>query len=219
MITRSGYQFQQFEVETKDGYIIQMNGIRNPASFNTVYFQHGVMDSSITWIVHGPSDSIAYQAYEEGYDVFLGNFRGIYPRKVAKWRDPKTYWNYNVDHLAKYDLQAFIETIYKTKIEELKKIYYSDSQLSEEEIVSQIKEKLTITYIGHSLGGMVLPMYVIHQNLQKQPHYLTNAILLSPAGLHDNSPSQVTLPGYVFYYGVSKLISHIAMPNIAIDCI
>lgn len=81
------------------------------------------MDNSNTWVVHGPSDSIAYQAHESGFDVFLGNFRGIYPRKVASWKDPSTYWNYNLDNLAIYDVKAFIKTIYETKIEELKAVY------------------------------------------------------------------------------------------------
>lgn len=36
--------------------------------------------------------------------------------------------------------------------------------MSDEEIVKEIKSKLTITYIGHSLGGMTLPMYIIKQN-------------------------------------------------------
>jgi hypothetical protein len=47
---------------------------------------------------------------------------------------------------------------------------------------------------------------------------LTNAILLSPAGVHDNAPANVTVPGYLVYYGLSRLISHIAMPSVAIDC-
>ena len=33
---------------------------------------------------------------------------------------------------------------------------------TQEEIEKVIKEKLKITYVGHSLGGMVLPMYLIH---------------------------------------------------------
>jgi len=39
---------------------------------------------------------------------------------MAPWKDPSTYWDYNVDHLAKYDIEAFIKTIYDTKVEELK---------------------------------------------------------------------------------------------------
>lgn len=85
-----------------------MNRICNKLSFNVVYFQHGVVDNALTWIVHGPTNSIAYQAHESGFDVFLGNFRGVYPRKMAQGYDMSNYWNYNIDHLAKYDLAAFI---------------------------------------------------------------------------------------------------------------
>ena len=61
-----------------------MNRIAAKYSFNVVYFQHGVVDNSLTWIVHGPTDSLAYVAHESGFDVFLGNFRGVYPRRMAE---------------------------------------------------------------------------------------------------------------------------------------
>ena len=38
MITKSGYESQEFEVQTKDGYIINMNRICNRKAFNVVYF-------------------------------------------------------------------------------------------------------------------------------------------------------------------------------------
>ena len=150
-----------------DGYVLNMNRIRNPKSYNVVYFQHGVLDNSITWVVHGPIDSIAYQAYESGFDVFLGNFRGNYPRKTVPWKSHKSYWDYSVDDYAKYDIQAFLKKIYDIKIEEIKRIDYLDCQMSDEEIENEIREKLQITYIGHSLGGMTLLMYLVNQGIYK----------------------------------------------------
>lgn len=93
----------------------------NRKSFNVVYFQHGVMDGAQTWIVHGKEHSVAYMASELGYDVFMGNFRGIYPRKLAQWRQDQgaSYWNYNIDHLARYDLAAFMEMIVEIKTKEI----------------------------------------------------------------------------------------------------
>ena len=81
-----------------------------------------------------------------------------------------------------------------------------------------IDEKLKITFIGHSLGGMVLPMYLIHQKLQKRPHYLNHAILLSPAGLLKHSPKIVGL-GFGWFSDkiLSRITSHVAVPNIVID--
>jgi hypothetical protein len=60
-------------------------------------------------------------AHNLGYDVFLGNFRGIYPRKLAKWKADSNahYWNYNIDHLAKYDLASFMKKIIEVKTQEL----------------------------------------------------------------------------------------------------
>ena len=104
-----------------------MNRIKNPESFKVVYFQHGVMDSSFSWVVHGPANSIAYQVSDAGFDVFLGNMRGIYPRRLAEGKDPKSYWRYSIDHFARFDLKAFLETIHETKIKELKEIHYKDS--------------------------------------------------------------------------------------------
>ena len=81
-----------------------------------------------------------------------------------------------------------------------------------------IDEKLTITFVGHSLGGMVLPMYVIQQKLRGKPHHLTHAILLSPAGLLKNSPIIVPMVfGWFVKNFVSKITNHIAVPSIFID--
>ena len=118
----------------------------------------------MTWIVHGPTQSISYQAHEQGFDVFMGNFRGVYPRKMAAHKDPKTYWDYNLDHFGKYDVAAFISKIHSLKVAELYEMLKAESHgvYSDEDIYKIIDQKLKITFIGHSLGGMVLPMYLIH---------------------------------------------------------
>lgn len=66
LITKSGYEFAEFEVPTSDGYILQLHRVCNPSSFHVVYLQHGILDNAVTWVLHGPSDAIAYQAYEHG---------------------------------------------------------------------------------------------------------------------------------------------------------
>ena len=66
LITKSGYEFEEIEVPTSDGYILQMHRVCNPSSFHVVYLQHGILDNSATWVLHGPGDAIAYQAFEQG---------------------------------------------------------------------------------------------------------------------------------------------------------
>lgn len=56
--------------------------------------------------------------------------------------------------------------------------------MTEEEISEYVRNRIKITYVGHSLGGMFLPMYIIYSRLLKRDHFLSKAILLAPAGTH-----------------------------------
>jgi len=44
------------------------------------------MDNPITWLIHGSGESLGFEARDSGYDVFLGTYRGVYPRKQAEWK-------------------------------------------------------------------------------------------------------------------------------------
>lgn len=45
-------------------------------SRRVAFFQHGLLDSASAWVSTGNVFSLAARAYQSGYDVFLGNFRG-----------------------------------------------------------------------------------------------------------------------------------------------
>ncbi len=51
---------------------------------------------------------------------------------MACHKDPKSYWQYNLDHLGKYDIPAFIEKIVEIKVKELKEAFYRDSILNKD---------------------------------------------------------------------------------------
>ena len=85
-IEEAGQEHEVFQVETEDGYLLNLDRIPNKESFNVVYFQHGVYDSSQAWIIHGRDSSIAYLAHQQGSDIFMGNTRGVFPRKLADWK-------------------------------------------------------------------------------------------------------------------------------------
>jgi hypothetical protein len=88
-----------------------MARLENKNSWDVVYFQHGICDTNYTWLVHGSGESLGFEARDSGYDVFLGNYRGVYPRKMAPWKAAQQdshYWRYSIDHIAHYDIRAFI---------------------------------------------------------------------------------------------------------------
>jgi len=143
-----------------------MDRISNPTSNKVAFFQHGIFDNSFAFIANGSAYSIGYRAYEQGFDVFMGNFRGNFPRKHTDARYAN-YWDYTLDDLARFDMTAFIKAVVKTKQKELKE-----------------GETVEITYIGHSMGGLVGTMYLIQKGLEGKEHHLSRAILLSPAGVH-----------------------------------
>jgi hypothetical protein len=54
-----------------------------------------------------------------GYDVWMGSFRGVYPRKCTEARNLRgDYWKYSLDDIGKYDVAAFIKKIVHTKKKE-----------------------------------------------------------------------------------------------------
>ncbi len=77
--------------------------------------------------------------------------------------------------MGQYDVDTFIKKIIEKKTAEM-----AINGYSKEEVI----KKLRITYIGHSMGGMTLPIYLISKAIKKEPHGLYQAILMSPAGFH-----------------------------------
>jgi hypothetical protein len=84
-----------------------------------MYFQHGMMDSSYTWIGTEQSHSLAYCAYKKGFDIWLGNFRG-YANSIKHVNENigKNYWNYTFNEHAFQDIRGIIEKIIEIKAKE-----------------------------------------------------------------------------------------------------
>ncbi|MED6218697.1 hypothetical protein PIB30_028783 [Stylosanthes scabra] len=182
VITELGYPYEAIHVITSDGYIILLERIPRRDSRKAVFLQHGVLDSSMGWVSNGVVGSPAFAAYDQGYDVYLGNFRGLVSREhINKNISSRQYWRYSINEHGTEDVPAMIEKIHEVKSAELK-ISKPDS---EEEIDDDQPYKLCA--ISHSLGGAAMIMYVVTQRIQEKPHRLSRLILLSPAGFHDDS--------------------------------
>lgn len=194
VITELGYPYEAIRVVTADGYVLLMERMPRRDSRKVVYLQHGILDSSMGWVSNGVVGSPAFAAFDQGYDVFLGNFRGLVSREhVNKKISSRQYWKYSINEHGTQDIPAMIEKIHDIKISELKS---NQSNIEEE---SNTDQPYKLCAICHSLGGAAILMYVITRRIEEKPHRLSRMILLSPAGFHHDSTVVFTMSEYLFF--------------------
>jgi pimeloyl-ACP methyl ester carboxylesterase len=138
-----------------------------------------------------------------GYDVFLGNFRGLVSRDhVNKNISSKEFWRYSINEHGTEDIPAMIEKIHEIKTTELKLCQPNiDEEINQE-------EPYKLCAICHSLGGAAILMYVITRKIKEKPHRLSRLILLSPAGFHEDSNLGFTIVEYIFLF-ISPVLARI----------
>ncbi|KAE9613931.1 putative triacylglycerol lipase [Lupinus albus] len=195
VITDIGYPYEAIHVITADGYILLLERIPRRDARKAVYLQHGVLDSSMGWVSNGVVGSPAFAAYDQGYDVFLGNFRGLVSREhVNKNISSHQYWQYSMNEHGTKDIPAIIEKIHEVKTAELRR---SKPDIKEEVNDEQLYK---LCAICHSLGGAAMLMYVITRKIEAKPHRLSRLILLSPAGFHNDSNLVISMVGRVLLF-------------------
>ena len=123
MIAAAGFTPETHVVVTEDGYILYLHRIVGDGP--AVFCQHGLEDSSASWVLLGPDKGApAFRLAQAGYDVWLGNYRGNGYSREHTSLDPaqKEFWRFSWDEMAKYDLPAMLNfTLAHTGKE---KIYY-----------------------------------------------------------------------------------------------
>ncbi|GAA0164277.1 lipase [Lithospermum erythrorhizon] len=192
VITELGYPYEAIRVVTSDGYVLLLERIPRRDSRKVVYLQHGILDSSMGWVSNGVVGSPAFAAFDQGCDVYLGNFRGLISREhVNKNISSRQYWRYSINEHGMEDIPAMIEKIHEVKNSELK----ADQPSAEEEPKEQ---PYRLCAVCHSLGGAAILMYIITRRIEEKPHRLSRLILLSPAGFHQDSTFVFTSIGFIF---------------------
>ncbi|XP_061956662.1 uncharacterized protein LOC133678390 isoform X1 [Populus nigra] len=194
VITEFGYPYEAIHVITSDGYVLLLERIPRRDSRKAVYLQHGILDSSMGWVSNGVVGSPAFAAYDQGYDVFLGNLRGLVSREHIEKEisSQNRYWRYSINEHGTEDIPAMIEKIHQVKSAELK---ISQPDLEEE---TNDDQHYKLCAISHSLGGAAMLMYVITSRIEEKSHRLSRLILMSPAGFHHDSSLVFTAFEYMF---------------------
>lgn len=159
MIQANGYLAETHQVETQDGYKLQLHRIPYgrsslsscspspsspssskcsppPSSFTSrppVLLHHCLLCSSSDFVMNSPDKALAYVLADAGYDVWLTNARGnTYSRAHATLTpDQKEFWEFSWHEMGMYDLPAAIDYVLDTT------------------------SKPTLDYVGFSMGTTV----------------------------------------------------------------
>jgi len=120
IIASRGYDCEEHQVTTSDGFILAMQRIprgrgekKSSVAKEVVFLQHGILADSTNWVMDSPTESLAYILADKGFDVWLGNIRGNdYSRRHVKYKPSQSvFWNWSWQEMADYDLPAMINYV------------------------------------------------------------------------------------------------------------
>uniref|UniRef100_A0A182P4Y6 Lipase n=1 Tax=Anopheles epiroticus TaxID=199890 RepID=A0A182P4Y6_9DIPT len=120
IIHKYGYNSEVHNIETQDGYLIELHRIRASPVFGAadsnklpVLLMHGLMGSSADWILIGPEESLPYLLSDRGHDVWLGNTRGNrYGRNHTHLPpEEREFWDFTFHEIGLYDLPAMVDHV------------------------------------------------------------------------------------------------------------
>jgi lysosomal acid lipase/cholesteryl ester hydrolase len=158
-VREEGYDFEEHKITTEDGYILTAWRIpgRHKESFKQrvtrkpIILQHGLCDSSYTWLMLNSTNSLAILLAEEGFDIWLTNSRGNAFSHEHVEHDSGSvssdYWDFSFHEMGAYDLTANVR------------------------YVKQITGYEKVLYLGHSQGTV---QYFIKYTLD--PEFIENNI-------------------------------------------
>ncbi|KAH7484366.1 hypothetical protein PRIC1_003675 [Phytophthora ramorum] len=141
IVEARGYFVETHKVTTADNYVLTM--YRLPKTYDesqseaeptankpVVLLQHGLLDSSFTFVSNFRNQSLAFVLVDAGYDVWLANNRGTtWSREHLTYTDDDDeFWEFSWEDMGKYDLPAEIDYV------------LNEAQSS------------TLSFVGHSEG-------------------------------------------------------------------
>lgn len=169
-IFADGYQFETHETITADGYYLTLHRLssQNEKNKGPILLQHGMFGSSDNFLYNGPDNSIAYMLFDNGYDVWMGTFRGnMYSRKHKTLNPDKDsdFWNYSIHEHGIYDLPAFINYILSAT------------------------NTTSLDYLGHSMGCS--SFFIMASEMPEFELKIRAAHLLAPVSYFKNIRSPI----------------------------
>ncbi|KAI9361151.1 Alpha/Beta hydrolase protein [Zopfochytrium polystomum] len=132
----AGYSCEAIETATDDGFVLVVHHIgrkdgappgrlfffysliaitTNYPDRGPVILMHGLFQSAGVWVTNGRS-SFAFYLVDQGYDVWLGNNRTVFPRHLRYHPSSPAFWNWSLDDLAIHDIPTLLALVrHKTR--------------------------------------------------------------------------------------------------------
>ncbi|CAG9761042.1 unnamed protein product [Ceutorhynchus assimilis] len=130
-----GLLAEKHYIRTEDSWILitfRLKNLNGTYGKGVVFLQHGLGTDATSFTGNG-NKSIAFFLAKQGYDVWLGNFRGTDFSSSQNLQN-KQFWDFSYHEHGLYDLPANFKYI-------------------------TAKTKSKIYYIGHSMGGSAIAVY------------------------------------------------------------
>jgi len=127
-----GYDVEEHIVKTDDNFFLLMERISKQQTRKKkirgppIILQHGLFQSSGIFVVSHIRQSLAFFLVDQGYDVWLGNNRGVLDKHVDLKSSDIAYWDWTLDELGRYDFAAIVKFV--SKQTQQKVIYCGHSQ-------------------------------------------------------------------------------------------
>lgn len=214
IISSRGFLCQTHDIPTSDGYLLTTHRIVNPDYLSSdghhvntpkrpIILQHGVLASSITFILNSPGGhlvddpderdsnstifdgkvvgkNLAFELAKRGYDVWMPNHRGNGYSNADRYQkdDPtKPDWDFCFDDMIDYDNPAIID------------------------YVRNVTGRQTVGYVAHSQG--TLAMFGLLATQPKYNSIVKPFIALAPIG------SMAHIKSIVRYFAYIPLARHV----------
>ncbi|XP_012542574.1 lipase 3 isoform X2 [Monomorium pharaonis] len=172
IIQKEGYPEEIHVIPTEDGYLLTLYRITGKNGSLPVLLLHGLLSSYTDWVISGKNKALAFILADQGYDVWMGNFRGnTYSRAhISLSPSSSKFWNFSFHEMGIYDLPAMISFITNITLQPLH------------------------AYIGHSMGTTV--SYVMAAERPEIAQKVRLIISLAPQAFlkHMKSPIRYLAP-------------------------
>ncbi|XP_033249259.1 lipase 1-like [Drosophila miranda] len=167
LIKKYKYPVETHFVITKDGYKLCMHRMPRPGA-QPVLLVHGLMSSSASWVIMGPTNGLAYILFQKGYDVWMLNTRGnIYSKEhTKKGISDRDFYDFSFHEIGTIDVPSAIDLVLeKTKFQQIQYIGHSQgstaffvmcSELPEYSVKVKIMQALSPTTFMEKTRSAVL---------------------------------------------------------------